>query len=101
MLQSKCLGIAIGAPWYISNRQIYEDLGVPFFADHIRALNESFVSKLGDAWNPLVRQIGRYLTEVWPNSPEAEAKGGDAQQAGRGRQRNGHQVNQTNRPQQS
>ena len=30
------------------------------FADHIRALTESFVSKLADMGNPLV-QLGRYL----------------------------------------
>jgi hypothetical protein len=85
VLQSKCLCIATGAPWYISNRQIHEDLGVPFFADHIRALTESFDSKLADAGNLLVRQLGRYLTEGWPKSPEAQAKGGDGQQACRGR----------------
>ena len=61
MLQSKCLRLAAGAPWYVSNRQIHEDLGVPLFADHIRALTESFDSKLADAGNPLVRQLGRYL----------------------------------------
>jgi hypothetical protein len=52
VLQSKCLRIATTAPWYVSNRQIHEDLGIPFFADHIRALNESFDSKLADAGNP-------------------------------------------------
>jgi hypothetical protein len=30
VLLSKCLRIATGAPWYISNMQIHEDLGVPF-----------------------------------------------------------------------
>ena len=53
-----------GSPWYLSNRQIHEDLGVPLFADRIRALTESFDSKLADAGNPLVRQLGRYL--LWP-----------------------------------
>jgi len=38
--------LATGAPWYVSNRQIHEDLGVPLFADHIRALTASFDSKL-------------------------------------------------------
>jgi hypothetical protein len=61
VLQSKCLGIATNAPWYVSNRQIHENLGIPFFADHIRALTESFDSKLADAGNPLVRQLGRHL----------------------------------------
>jgi hypothetical protein len=60
-LQSKCLRIATGALWYISNRQIQEDLGVPFFEKHIRALTDSYDSKLAGVWNPLVRQLGRYL----------------------------------------
>ena len=61
VLKSKCLRLATGAPWYVSNRQIHEDLGVPLFADHIRALTASFDSKLADVGNPLVRQLGRYL----------------------------------------
>jgi hypothetical protein len=61
VLQSKCLRLATGAPWYVNSRQIHEDLGVPLFADHIRALTASFDSKLADAGNPLVRQLGRYL----------------------------------------
>jgi len=48
-------------PWYVSNRQAHEDLGVPLFADHIRALTESFDSKLADVGNPLVRQLGGYV----------------------------------------
>jgi hypothetical protein len=52
VLQSKCLCLATGAPWYVSNRQIHEDLGVPLFADHIRALTASFDSKLADVENP-------------------------------------------------
>jgi hypothetical protein len=61
VLQSKCLRLVTGAPWYLSNRQIHEDLGVPLFADHIRALTASFDSRLADVGNPLVRQLGRYL----------------------------------------
>ena len=48
-------------PWYVSNRQIHKDLGVPLFAEHMRALTSSFESKLADVQNPLVRQLGRYL----------------------------------------
>ena len=62
MLQSKCLRLATGAPWYVPIRQIHENLGVPLFADHIRALTESFDSKFADVGNPLVRQLGRYLS---------------------------------------
>jgi hypothetical protein len=52
VLQSKCLRIGTNAPWYVNNRQIHEDLGIPFFADHIKELTESFDSKLADEWNP-------------------------------------------------
>jgi len=62
VLQSKCLRLATGAPWYVSNRQIHEDLGVPLFADHIRALTESFDSMLAVVGNPLVWQHSRYLS---------------------------------------
>ena len=64
VLQSKYLRLATGAPWYVSNRQIHEDLGVPLFADHIRTLTESFDSKLTDVGNPLVQagvQHAHYL----------------------------------------
>jgi hypothetical protein len=53
VLQSKCLRLATGAPWYVSNRQVREDLGVPLFADHIRFLTASFDSKLADVETPL------------------------------------------------
>jgi len=58
VLQFKCLCLATDASWYVSNRQIQEDLGVLLFADHIRALTASFDSKLADVGNPLVRQLG-------------------------------------------
>jgi hypothetical protein len=61
VLQSKCLRLATGAPWYVSNRQIHEDLGVPLFADYIRALTAGFDSKLADVGNSLVRQLVRSL----------------------------------------
>jgi hypothetical protein len=46
VLQSKCLCLATGAPWYVTNRQIHEDLGVPLFANHVRALRASTQSWL-------------------------------------------------------
>jgi hypothetical protein len=59
MLQSKCLCIATNVTWYTGNKQIHEDLGVPFFTDHIRSLTERFdSSKLADAGNPLDTQLG-------------------------------------------
>ena len=67
-MQSKCLPLATGAPWYVRNRQIHEDLGVLLFADHIRALTENFDSNLADVGNPpfaATRQILK-LTEGRP-----------------------------------
>jgi hypothetical protein len=52
VLQFKWLRLATGVPWYVSNRQLQEDLGFPLFADHIRPLTESFDSKLADVGNP-------------------------------------------------
>ena len=62
VIQSKCLCLTTGAPWYVRNRQIHEDLGIPLFADHIRALTENFDSRLADVGKTLVRQLGRYLS---------------------------------------
>jgi hypothetical protein len=62
VLQSKCLRLATGIPWYVSNRQIHEDLNVPLFADHIKAMSASLDSRLADVGNRLVRQLGRYLS---------------------------------------
>jgi hypothetical protein len=58
---------------------------VKSLADHITALTESFDSKLADAGNPLVRQLGRYL--IWPRvAPAAEVRteSDEVQQTNRG-----------------
>ena len=84
VLQSKCLRLATNAPWYVSYRQIHEDLGVPLFADHVRALTATFDSRLADVGNPLLRQIGTYLRyRGLTPSTDAKAKGGRGQQASR------------------
>jgi hypothetical protein len=66
VIQSKCLRIATGAPWYMSNVQIHEDLGVPLFAEHIRTLTESFDSRLAGVGNPSFEQLSRHLR--WPRA---------------------------------
>jgi len=63
VLQSKCLRFAAGAHCHIVNRQIHKDLWVPFFAERIRSLTESFDSKLTDVGKPLVQQLGKYYAE--------------------------------------
>jgi len=57
----RSLKLATGAPRYVRNRQILEDLCVPLLAHHIRALTASFDSKLAYVGKLLVRQLGRYL----------------------------------------
>jgi len=57
VFQPKYLRIATYAPWYIGNRQIHDDLGVPYFSDHIRTLTERFASKFADVGKPLVQQL--------------------------------------------
>jgi hypothetical protein len=61
VLQYKCLRIARTNFGTLLTGKIHEELGIPFFADHIRALTESFDSKLTDAGNLIVRQLGRHL----------------------------------------
>jgi hypothetical protein len=61
VLKFKCLRLATPAAWCVTGRQIHEDLCVPPFADHIRALTANFESNLADVGNPLVRQLSRYL----------------------------------------
>jgi len=62
VLQLKCLRLTTCAPWYVSNRQIHEDLGVPLFADHITALTASLDSKLANVENPLYGKSADTLT---------------------------------------
>jgi len=62
-LQSKCLRIATNASWHITHRQIHRDLGIPFFADQIRALTESLCSKSAAMGNLLFRQLVRHLCQ--------------------------------------
>ena len=61
-IHSDCLRVATGAPWHFGKRQIYEYLGVSLFADHIRALIESFRSELACVGKSLFRQVRGYLS---------------------------------------
>jgi len=85
VLKCKCLRLATVAPWYVTRRQIHEDLRVPLFADHIRALTSSFDSKLADVGNPyLGNSADTYADQGLTPSPDAKAKGGRGQQTSRG-----------------
>jgi hypothetical protein len=41
VLQSKRFHTRTNSHWYFGNRQIHENLGIPFFAHHIRALSST------------------------------------------------------------
>jgi hypothetical protein len=79
VLQFKWLHVANGARLYANKKQIHEDLGVPRFAYHIRALTVSFDSKLPEAGNTLVRQLGKYANRGLTLSSYAKAKCGRGQ----------------------
>jgi hypothetical protein len=85
VLQCKCLCFATGVSWCVSNRQIHEDLGVPPFADHIRALTAGFYSKLADVrYTIFGNSADTYATRGLTPSSDAFAKCGRCQQASQG-----------------
>lgn len=59
VLQRKCANFVIDAHSYsyISNKEIYKDLEVPIFADHIRSLMKGFKSKLAGVGNPILWEL--------------------------------------------
>jgi hypothetical protein len=63
VLQTKCFRNATNTPWYVSKRQIQEELMILFFANDIRALTESFDLNLADAGSPFFRQLGTHLCQ--------------------------------------
>jgi len=72
VLQSKCLRLATCAPWYVSNRQIHENLGVAHFDDYIRVLTVSFDSKLADMGIPqYATSADTYADRGLTQSPDA------------------------------
>jgi hypothetical protein len=59
---------------YVSNRQIHEDLWIPFFVDHTTTLTESLDSTLADAGTPYFGNFegtcaNQGLTEVTHGQP--------------------------------
>ena len=60
-------------------------LGVPLFADYIRALTESFDSKSAYVGNPYYGNSADTYADQWLTPPpDAKAKDGRGQQASRG-----------------
>jgi hypothetical protein len=59
-------------------------MGIPFFANHIRELTESFDSKLTEAGIPKFCNLGdTYIYQVLSEVPHVQLKKPDVQQASR------------------
>ena len=58
---TKCHRTATDAHSHVCNRQIHEDLDVPFFRQNIIELTEKFGSKFSPMWDTVSRKFGRYL----------------------------------------
>jgi len=61
VLQSMCLRIATIHLGAMVNRQIHDDLGVPYFTDYMGSVTQRFDSKVADVRNPIVTQLGSHL----------------------------------------
>lgn len=51
--QSKTLRMIVNAPWYITNKAIHRDLGVPFIREEINDFSSRYLQRLSDHINPL------------------------------------------------
>lgn len=51
--QSKTLRIIANAPWFISNRNIHNDLKIPYIKDEIKKFSQNYLKRLSDHPNVL------------------------------------------------
>jgi hypothetical protein len=79
--QSKTLRSLANAPWYVSNRQLHTDLGIPFVADEIRKPSIRYQQRLAGYANVLFAALSkpptfaRRLKRQWPS--ELQSKDSD------------------------
>ena len=85
VLQSKCLRIVTIATWYMGNKQVHKDLGVPFFTYHHLWEVRLKVSWCGEPLSYAAQQISM-LTEHWPGCRKARRSGSTTCMATRKRQ---------------
>jgi hypothetical protein len=71
MIHFKCRRIATSAVWNVTDKQIHEDLEVPFFANHIRELTESFNSHRMRVTSYFDKSEGNCVDLRLTDSPEA------------------------------
>ena len=58
--QSKLLRLITGAPWYLRNNNIHNDLNVPTVKEEIKNVCTKYVSKLANHPNPLAQDLLAY-----------------------------------------
>jgi hypothetical protein len=70
--QSKTLRSTTGAPWYVSNKTLHEDLNIPFITDMIKQRANRYRSRLSGHVNQLIADLSkphaneRRLKKWWP-----------------------------------
>nr|CAD7391989.1 unnamed protein product [Timema cristinae] len=63
VIQSVCLRIIVGAPWYVRNETLHCDLDMPTIKDHFRKLAQSLYARIPGATNPLIQGLGNYVID--------------------------------------
>jgi hypothetical protein len=70
--QSKILRRITGAPWYVTNKTIHDDLHIPFIADEINKHAARHRTRIAGHENPLIDDLNkphlapRRLRKTWP-----------------------------------
>jgi hypothetical protein len=70
--QSKTLRGIAGAPWYVSNKTIHEDLNIPFITDVIKQQANRYRNRIAGHENQLIDELStphaneRRLKKRWP-----------------------------------
>lgn len=61
-IQNKSLRLITGAPWYMSNEQLHNELKIPTIDEYIKKLTRNLYEKMENHNNPTIRQITDYDT---------------------------------------
>jgi ribosomal protein S17E len=72
IFQSKTLRDITGAPWYVSNKTIHEDLNIPLITDVIKKQTNRYRNRITGHLNKLIEELShphvneRRLKRNWP-----------------------------------
>jgi hypothetical protein len=62
LLQNKVLRRAVGAPWYVRNQRLHEDLKIPSQTEFTAKAARNFYSSLAAHPNPVLAEVWNYDT---------------------------------------